>query len=46
MYKTIEEVFEDYKSESLDRMQAIEVLQDQFGFSTYEAEARVESWDS
>lgn len=45
-YETIEQVFESYMREELNRMDAIEVLQDQFNMSSRDAEARVESWDS
>lgn len=45
-YDTKEQVFEDYMREELSRMDAIEVLQDQFGMSSHEAEALVEAWDN
>jgi hypothetical protein len=45
-YETIEKVFDAFVREELSRMDAIEVLQDQFNMSSHEAEARVESWES
>jgi len=45
-YDTKEQVFEDYMREELSRIDAIEVLQDQFSMSSHEAEALVEAWDS
>lgn len=45
-YDTKEQVFEDYMREELSLMDAIEVLQDQFGMSSREAEALVEAWDN
>lgn len=45
-YETKERVFEAYMREELNRLDAIEVLQDQFNMSSHEAEALVEAWDS
>lgn len=45
-YATIEAVFEAYMREELNRMDAIEVLQEQFNLSSHDAENRVEAWNS
>lgn len=45
-YATKEAAFEAFMREELDRMDAIEKLQDQFNMSAHEAEALVEAWES
>jgi hypothetical protein len=45
-YQTVEQVFDDFKNDQIDRMTAIEVLQEMFNMSSLEAEARVESWEN
>ena len=45
-YDTKEQVFEAFVREELNRMDAIEVLQDQFSMSSHEAEALVEAWEN
>lgn len=44
-YKNIEAVFDDFDLGELTRMDAIEILQEQFNMSSLDAEALVESWN-
>lgn len=43
-YETINDLKKDYDSQEITRMDAIDVLQDQFGYSSREAEALVDGW--
>jgi len=45
-YETKEAVFDAFMIEELTRMDAIEVLQEQFNMSSFEAEALVEAWEN
>lgn len=45
-YENLEAAFEAFMREELNRMDAIEVLQEQFNMSTHDAEALVEAWES
>lgn len=46
IYKDKEAVFNAFIREELNRMDAIEVLQEQFNMSSHEAEALVEAWEN
>lgn len=44
-YKDIIEVMDDYFEGNIDRMTAIEILQNEFGLPSLDAEKRVDSWE-
>lgn len=45
-YKSIEQVFDEFKSKELEYIDAIQILQDQFNMEPKEAEALVEAWEN
>lgn len=45
-YKTKEQLFEDFMKDEISYIDAIEVLQTQFGMDSKEAEALVEAWEN
>lgn len=46
IYKTIEQVFENFKKGELEYIDAIQALMDNFNYTGKEAEALVESWEA
>lgn len=45
MPKTVEELEKEYRAGEWEYIDAIQMLQDKFGFSSMEAEAKVISWE-
>lgn len=46
IYKSKEQLFEDFKKKEIEHIDAIQVLMDQFQMTGKEAESLVEDWES